>query len=75
MGISIQGSPPMLQKVPVQGVVESSSPTSMPLGWRAMPFFQSDMPNTLPLPFPLPKDFQQMEENALITGEPLIYLQ
>jgi hypothetical protein len=54
---------------------ESSSSTSKPLGGIATPFLQSDMLNTLPTPFPLPKDFLWMEENILSTGVPLIYLQ
>jgi hypothetical protein len=71
-GISIQESLPNLQQVPV---VESSRPTSTPLGGTATPFFQSDMLNALPVPFPLLKDFLWMEENTPSAGEPSMYLQ
>jgi hypothetical protein len=54
---------------------ESSGSTSKPLGGIATPFLQSDTPNALPTPFPLPNDFLQMEENVLSTGVLLIYLQ
>jgi len=54
---------------------EINGSTSGPLRGTATPFFQSDMPNALPLPFPLPKDFLWMEENVLSTGLPSIYLQ
>ena len=54
---------------------ESSGFTSKPLGGTATAFFQSDMPNVVPLPFPLPKDFLRMQENVPITGVPSIYLQ
>ena len=54
---------------------ESSGSTSRPLGGTATPFFQSDMPNSLHLPFPLPKEFLRMEENVPSAGAPSIYLQ
>jgi len=54
---------------------EINGSTSGPLRGTAMPFFQSDMPNVLPLPFPLPKDFLWMEENVPSAGLLLIYLQ
>jgi hypothetical protein len=49
--------------------------TSEPLGRIATPFCWSDMPSELPLPFPLPEDFPQMEEDVLIADVPSIYLQ
>ena len=52
--------------------IESSAPTSEPPRRTATP---SDMPNALPLPFPLPNDFLRMEENVPIAGVPSIYLQ
>jgi len=55
--------------------IERSGSTSKPLGGTAAPFLQSDMPNALPLPFPLPKEFLQMEENVPSAGLPSIYLQ
>jgi hypothetical protein len=54
---------------------ESSGSMSKPLGGIATPFLQSDTPNALPTPFPLPNDFLQMEENIPSTGVPSIYLQ
>jgi hypothetical protein len=54
---------------------ECSGSMSKPLGGIATPFLQSSMPNMLPTPFPLPKDFLWMEENVLSAGVPLIYLQ
>jgi hypothetical protein len=54
---------------------ESTGSTSKPLGGISMPFLQSDMLNTIPTPFPLPKEFPQMEENVPSTGVPSIYLQ
>ena len=55
--------------------IESISPMLRPLGKTAAPFLQSDMPNVRPLPFPLPKDFLRMEENAPSADIPSIYLQ
>jgi hypothetical protein len=55
--------------------IKSSGPTSEPLGGTARQFFQSDLPNSLRLPFPLPKDFLQMEENVPRASLPSIYLQ
>ena len=49
--------------------------SSEPLGRTATPFCQADIPNTFPLPFPLPKDFPQKEENVPSTDIPSIYLQ
>ena len=54
---------------------EINGSMSKPLRGTATPFFQSDMPNALPLPFPLPKVFLWMEENVPSAGLPLIYLQ
>jgi hypothetical protein len=55
--------------------IESSGPTSQPLGGMATQSFQSDIPDTLPFPFPLPKDFLQIEENVPRVALPSIYLQ
>ena len=55
--------------------IESSGSILKPLGGAATQVFQSDIPNVLPLPFPLPKDFLQMEENVPIAGVPSMYLQ
>jgi hypothetical protein len=55
--------------------IESSASTSKPLGGAATQFFQSDISNALLFPFPLPKDFPQMEENAPRAGLLSIYLQ
>jgi hypothetical protein len=54
---------------------ECSGSMSKPLGGIATPFLQSSMPNALPTPFPLPKDFLRMEENVPSAGVPSIYLQ
>ena len=55
---------------------ESSGPTSTPLGGTATESFQPALPNALPLPFPLPKDFPQMEDRHVPRdGTPSIYLQ
>lgn len=53
----------------------SGSEGGEPLGRTATPSSQSAMPNTFPLPFPLPKDFLQKEENVPSTDLPSIYLQ
>src|SRR5258706_2374741 len=55
--------------------IEISASTPETLGRTSMPFCQSDMPNTLPPPFPLPQDFLQMEENIPSTDALSIYLQ
>ncbi len=55
--------------------IESSAPTSEPLGRTATLFRQSNMPNVPPLPFPLPKGFAQMKENVPRANVPSIYLQ
>jgi len=54
---------------------ESITPTSATPGRTATPFCQSDMPNAVSLPFPLPKDFLRMEENVPSAGGPSVYLQ
>jgi hypothetical protein len=54
---------------------ESTGSMSKPLGGISMPFLQSDMPNAIPTPFPLPKEFPWMEENVPSAGVPSIYLQ
>jgi len=54
---------------------EINGSMSGPLRETSTPFFQSDMPNALPLPFPLPKDFLWMEENVPSAGLLSIYLQ
>ena len=54
---------------------EISSFTSKPLEETATQPFQSDIPTALPLPFPLPKDFVDMDDSAPRAGIPSIYLQ
>ena len=55
--------------------IESRDPMSKPFGGTATQFAQSDIPNAVPRPFPLPKDDPQMEENVPRTGLLSIYLQ
>ena len=55
--------------------IEISASTPETLGRTSTPFCQSDMPNALPPPFPLPKDFLRMEENVPSADAPSIYLQ
>ena len=55
--------------------IESSAPTSEPLGRIATTFCPSDLPNALPLPFPLPQDFLRVEEDVPSADLPSIYLQ
>lgn len=57
------------------GEIESSSATSKLLGETAAQDVQSDIPNVSPPPFPLPKTFLKMDENAPRAAIPSIYLQ
>ena len=54
---------------------ESSSTMPKPLEGTATQPFQSDIPTALSLPFPLPKDFVDMDDNAPRADKPSIYLQ
>ena len=55
--------------------IEDNGSISQPLEGTATPRLHSDIPNSLPLPFPLPPDFLRIEENVLRAGVPSIYLQ